>query len=195
MKKQNRIHSLRNSPLTEEVFDQIYLENFDHLFLFAKSMTKSEDISKDIVSEVFLNLWKNREKFSEIREIESYLFISIKNQSIRILNNDYAKKVSFGFENTMRMIDKVDPEDLLMEKELSMEIEKVISSLPPKCQMIFRMAKEKHLKYHEIADNMGISVASVKTQLVKAMAQLKKAIIRKYGDDDDTDLNSLAQGS
>ncbi len=155
-------------------------------------MTKSEELSKDVVSEVFLNLWKNRHKFSQIREIESYLFIAVKNQSIRTLTNDYNKKVTIGFGNAVKMIDKVDPEELLLEKELLEDIEHAVSKLPPQCQLIYRMAKDEQLKYKEIAEDLGISIASVKTQLVKAAAVIRETIRRKYDHKEDDQRNNFS---
>lgn len=191
-KKQEKIKNIQSRDLSEDEFDEIYQNNFEHLYVFAKSMTKSEELSKDVVSEVFLNLWKNRAKFSQIREIESYLFIAVKNHSIRALTNDYNKKVTIGFGSAVRMIDKVDPEELLLEKELLEDIEQAVSKLPPQCQLIYRMAKDEQLKYKEIADDLGISIASVKTQLVKAAAVIREAIKRKYDHKEDDQLSNFS---
>ena len=77
---------------------------------------KSEELAEDIIAEVFLNLWKRRDKFPEIREMDAYLFIAVKNQSTRMLYEEPNKLDVSLLENTARFMDKIDPEELLLEK-------------------------------------------------------------------------------
>lgn len=189
MKKQLKLGNLEFKESFKEEFSKIYSDHFDRLYYFALSFTKSDDLAKDVVSEVFLKLWKKRNGFSGIRQIESYLYISVKNEAIQVLSNNLNKVKSLEFEQAARVIDRIDPEELLIEKELVQEISQVVSKLPDQCQLIFNMAKNRQMKYKEIAEELNISVSTVRMQLIKASGIIKDAIQKKYDDP------SLAIGS
>ncbi|XOV92952.1 MAG: RNA polymerase sigma-70 factor [Bacteroidota bacterium] len=163
----------------ETLFERIYRENFDRAFFIAKYLIKSEALAEDVVSEVFISLWKMGSRIKEIKDIESYLFIAVKNQAIRKLYEE-PEKVDNSFENPAHTIDHINPEEILLEKELSDAIEEVVSSLPDQCQLIFRMAKNRQMKYHEIADELGISISTVRTQLSKAFSIVRQFLYERY---------------
>ena len=61
-------------------------------------------------------------------------------------------------------------------RELKEKTERAISSLPPQCERIFRMSREEHLKYAEIAQLLELSVKTVENQMGKALKQLRAAL-------------------
>lgn len=169
-------------PLADLQFEKIYLENFDRLFLYATTITKSDELAKDIVSDVFVDLWKNMQRLAQIKDINSYLFISVKNQAIRTVSNNPENLQNYDFESVVKGIDRINPEEVLLEKELFDFIESVVKNLPDHCQLVFRMAKDQNLSNKEIAEELGVSVATVKSHLLKATATLRTAICEKYSE-------------
>ena len=91
-----------------------------------------------------------------------------------------------SIEDTMINIDRIDPEEILLEKELYKLIEQTVNALPDQCQLVFRLAKDKKMKYKEIAEELGISITTVKSQLLKATTRIKEAILESYGGHHDT---------
>ena len=179
-----KIKNIKESTLDAE-FVRVYEENFDRLFFFALKYTKSEELAKDVVSDVFLNLWKSRDRFSEIRQLESYLYISVKNEAIHVLSKNFNHS-SLDAEKEIKSIDQVDPQELLQEKELLKEIDRTVEQLPDQCRLIFDMAKNRQMKYKEIAEELGVSVSTVRMQLIKATSAIKDSIRKKYDDDNHT---------
>lgn len=172
----------------EEYFEKVYREYFDRLFGFALVITKSESLAKDIVSEVFFNLWKAKTNLYSIKELKSYLFASIKNESIKVLSKDPVLFRSEDYEQVTSSIDKIDPEELLVGKELDQFLKEVIKKLPHQCALVFKMVKQDNMKYEEVATELEISKDTVKYHV---KAALKK--IRVELDDFFTDAPSLAE--
>lgn len=185
MKKRSKIGYFKEKDSTKEVFDKIYRENFSRLYYFATTLTKSEEVAKDVVSDVFVNLWKAGTDFGKIRDIESYLFISVKNQAIQVVSQRSKKLISLDMENTIREIDRTSPEEVLLEKELLNALEEVIQLLPDQCQLVFRMAREENMSYQEISDRLGIHVSTVKSHMIKAIADVRNHISSKYDEEQD----------
>jgi RNA polymerase sigma-70 factor (ECF subfamily) len=184
-KKSYHIKSLFNQNSFRQQFEAAYHKNFDKLYIYAKTITKSEEMAKDVVSEVFFNLWKMQPSFSAIKELDSYLFISVKNLSIRAISKDPKSFVSLDFENTLKTIEKINPEELLLEKELFHIIESVINTLPDQCRLVFHLVKDKQLKYREVAEELGIAEGTVKNHLIKALHLIREKV-RTHLEDDHT---------
>lgn len=182
MKKGEDIRKLHFPKTFEDGFEEVYVEYFKPLYLYARTITKSEDLAKDVVSDVFFNLWKSQSDFSKIRELRSYLFIAVKNQAIRALSKDPHDFIRQDQESLIREVDRVDPEEILLEKELLMAIEEAVSMLPDQCQLIFRMAKNEQMSYKEIALELNISQSTVKTQVGRAISNIKDAIEVRFED-------------
>ena len=191
MKKSNKISYLKKNDSVKEVFDKIYRENFSRLYYFATTLTKSEEVAKDVVSDVFVNLWKAGTDFGKIRDIESYLFISVKNQAIQVISQRSKRPISLDMEDTIHEIDRTSPEEVLLEKELLNALEEVIQLLPDQCQLVFRMAREENMSYQEISDKLGIHVSTVKSHMIKAIADVRNHISSMYDEDQENSGASL----
>ncbi len=187
MSRLSKVRKLESDISLKKRLTGIYEDHFDRLYYFAISITKSDDLAKDVVSEVFFKLWKNRSAFSEIRQIESYLYISVKNEAIQVLSGNLVKGKSLDFDQEAKAVDRINPEELLIEKELIQEISGAVQKLPEQCQLIFNMAKNRQMKYKEIAEELGISVSTVRMQLIKATGTIKETIRDKYKDDKSLD--------
>jgi len=66
----------------EEVFGELFRTWYSDLCLFAHQYVGSADLSRDVVQEVFINIWDNHENFSIHTSIRAYLYKAVKNQAI-----------------------------------------------------------------------------------------------------------------
>ncbi len=191
MKTQDKQH---DSNLKVE-FEQVFSTHFQRMFLYARKLLKSDHLAEDVVEEVFYNLWKTKSDFSEIREIETYLFVSVKNQVIRMLSKDPGVFVSFDIKNELKQVEQISPEDILLEKELLDVINVEISNLPEQCQIIFKMSRNKYMEHHEIATEMGISIDAVKSQICKAVSKIRACVSNWSNSDEklDTAIKEIAR--
>ncbi|MFY0608551.1 MAG: RNA polymerase sigma-70 factor [Cyclobacteriaceae bacterium] len=183
MAKNTKIRQLNIAKPFEGSFEDVYSEYFKPLYLYARSMSKSDDIAKDVVSDVFFSLWKSKTDLNQIKELKSYLFRSVKNQVIRTLSTDPRRFDSIDTENYVHQIEMINPEEVLLAKELLSLIEKAIQQLPDQCQLIFDMAKNKQMKYAEIALELGVSESTVKSQVSRAVAVLRHSIEEQYNNE------------
>lgn len=166
------------NSIIENSFEKIYSEFFQRMYLYARKLLKSDHLAEDAVEEVFFNLWKTRSDFSGIKEIETYLFVAVRNQAVRMLSKDPHTFVSLDVKNELDFIEQTNPEELLLEKELVKLIDEEVAGLSEQCQVIFKLSRNEHKNNQEIASEMGISVDSVKSQIYKATTRIKECILR-----------------
>ena len=130
------------------------------------------DDAREVVQELFVYLWENREKVREIESIRSYVFAALRYNSIRKLNLKLTNKTEIKDipENEL----SVEFQNELEYAELQEAVLETIDSLPPQCRKIFKMSRFEKLTYQEIATLLNISPRTVESQIRKALQLLQK---------------------
>jgi RNA polymerase sigma-70 factor (ECF subfamily) len=158
-------------------FEELFRSFFPGLVLFAQKYLPDQDTSKEIVHNVFLNLWEKRETIDSSSSLKSYLFTSVYN---RCLNHIRDQKKFDKDESRLQGLDSsefYDGTDYLEEQELEQRIFDALQALPEKCREVFTMNRFEGLKYAEIAEKLNISIKTVEAQMSKALKILREKLI------------------
>ncbi|MEM7110509.1 MAG: RNA polymerase sigma-70 factor [Bacteroidota bacterium] len=176
--------SILNDSVNERTkfLEQVYYEKFDRLYAYAVSITHTEDLAKDVVSEVFYHLLDSGSDLKEVEFLDSYLFTCIKNEAIKVVSKSPSKFSLQDREYWELSVDKVNPEELMFGKELEDFIEKTLDSLPDVCALVFRLSREKGLRYAEVSEELGISVNTVKHHMKCALKKIRQALDEHFDD-------------
>ncbi|MFC3197709.1 RNA polymerase sigma factor [Parapedobacter deserti] len=163
---------LRNGD--RNAFNAIYKNYEVKLYLYAFSVLKDVDLSKDIVQEVMVQLWI-RKKESNIQSLRSYLFQAVR---FRVLTAIKAcnKKVVLDECALEEIGGTEEAEDRLAKQEISNLLRKGIAELPKKCREAFVLSRQQYLSNKEIAEKMGVAVKTVENQMTIALRRLKIAL-------------------
>ncbi len=180
---------------SHEWFKQVYEENFDKLYTYVISIVKDSQIAEDVVSEVFMNLWNMRSQTEGILKIQSYLFISVKNLAIRAVTKNIQQLAGQDL-NSINQMEKSDPEEIYIGKELQSILFKAVEDLPDQCKLVYSMIKEEGKRNSEVATELGISEGTVKNHLLKAVYVIREKVttyleIQNYTSNNYTNLGSF----
>ena len=171
-----------NDQYLKETFEKIYEGNFERLIRYAFSITKDKEIAEDVVADVFANLWDKRDQLNNIKELRFYLNASIRNQAIRtIKKNTKLSLLATKNESSDHLTssDNIDPENLLMGKELGNMIASVINSLPPQAGKIYNLSKNGKSN-QQIALDLEISKRTVENHLYSVFKKFKEELKKYY---------------
>lgn len=159
--------------LDEHSFQSLFKDHFTGLCQFASGYIKDSEAAKEIVQDVFVNLWLKRDTIDSSKPVKSYLSTSVRNRCINYLR-DHKKFSSdlLALENLSHESIYEQP-DTLVESDLADQIDRAIEELPEKCRQIFRLSRYQNLKYQQIADQLQISVKTVETQMSKALQHMR----------------------
>lgn len=162
----------------EAAYERLFFHYNDSLFNLAVCFVKDKAIAEEIVSDVFVNVWRNRSRLPEIENLKVYLYVSIKNLCIKHLTRN--KQVADFDLNDLQLetvaVTTRSPEDLLVSKEVLNQVHKAVESLPAKCRLIFKMVREDGLKYKEIAQILNISVKTIDAQMAIAAKKITQSL-------------------
>lgn len=159
----------------EEVFHALFEHYYPKLLQFANNFIYDKDICKDHVQEVFMALWDQRETLS-IMSLKSYLFTAIRNKSLTYLRNMGIKDkhnvhlIEFFFET--------HDEDILEDSDILLQVKNAVNELPSEMKRIFQLKYAHDLTMNEIAEDLNISVSTVKTQLSRARQKLRTQLAK-----------------
>lgn len=145
-------------------FRKLYLP----LGMYALRLVDDAVIAEDMVQDAFMKAWIYIEKGGEIDNFTAFMYRTLRNVCLSYLRD---KRDMLGEE----YIPDVEEEDIDTSFR-DAEIWKAIDSLPEKCREIFLMSKRDGLTNEEIADELGISVKTVKNQMTKAFSRLREAL-------------------
>lgn len=170
------------SYLVRQVFEKSDRDSFDQLFRifypemvsYAKSLVQDEAVAKDLVQDIFLNLWVRRDTLISLKNLPAYLYVSLKHNAVHHIKKDERKITLPDYENDTELFsfDLSDPERQVIQKENAEKIERAINSLPYKCRLVFRLIKEDGLRYKEVASLLDISIKTVEAHVAFAYTQI-----------------------
>ena len=157
----------------EGAYRQLFELFFPALKRFSFSLVKSNEIAEEIASDAMINIWRNRERLPEIKNLKLYLFVSTRNLSLNYLKKSLRRKtVSLETIDTGISFDMTSAEDSYITSEMKRKLEKAVHTLPPRCKMVFKLIKEEGLSYREVAELLDISPKTVDAQLVTAIEKI-----------------------
>lgn len=161
----------------EGAYKELFIILFPSLTRFATGIIHSKETAEEIVSDVFISIWNERARLNEIEDLQLYIFVAVKNNSVRKLKQ-LNKRATVSIDEIDVEIDSLyqSPEDKILSTESLSQIETAINNLPQRAKLIFKLAKEDKMRYKDIATLLNISVKTVDNQLAIAIKKLTTAI-------------------
>ena len=165
----------------ETRFEDIYLSYFSKMKYFAKEYVISEEDAENIVQDVFVGLWENKEMLNMHMNLIAYLFTTIKNKCLNHLRHklvvqETASKLQEEYTISLRMnLDSLEAFDnnLFSDQDIEKIISRALDTLSEKCRTIFIMSKIEGKKQKEIAQELNISINTIETQMGIAYKKLR----------------------
>jgi RNA polymerase sigma-70 factor (ECF subfamily) len=150
-------------------------------------MVKDPYDAEDLTIEAFGKAFHNLSQYTSEYAFSTWLFKIASNNCVDFLrkrkqNFFEIDKEYISDENKIFFFelndDKPNPEEYLFNKEKSLEIHRVVSSLKPRYRKLIELRYFDELSYNEIANQLNLPLGSVKAMLFRAKYMLQ-AIIKK----------------
>lgn len=160
-------------------FRELYQRYTPVLYPFVKSLCNDDALCEDIVQEIFIKIWDNRAKATDIKQVKSYLFRSAKNRFLNELRKQKNERTVIK-NRLFNAIDTETPEQQLTFKEGMRLGDEALARLSPKRRLIVEMSTREGLSLDEISLRVGASKNVVKKLLYSGLAMIRKHEIIKY---------------
>ncbi|WMX16173.1 MULTISPECIES: RNA polymerase sigma-70 factor [unclassified Aureispira] len=161
---------------SQREFQEIYHRHFNGLANYAYSVLKDKDAAKDVVQDVFLDLWNKRETLSIKTSLEAYLIRAVKFKSIDFIRKDKTKQ-QYVANMTPSGVPQTESDDGDERNEdRKKQLSYAIAQLPAKCRQVFLLSRVNGYTYKEIAEEMDISAKTVENQISRALKLLRQKL-------------------
>jgi RNA polymerase sigma-70 factor (ECF subfamily) len=175
--KSEDINLLRNIKQGDShSFELLFRRLYPKVCAYAQKFLHNTNDSKEVAQELFLNVWKNRDRIDENQSLTSYLFVSTKNRCLNLLEtkkNRSKHAELLWYLYVQESTDNNNAFQQLVVNDLENNLSVALGHLPKECKKIFELSRYEGLKYQEIAQQLNISIKTVETQMSRALTKLR----------------------
>lgn len=180
-------HDLNDSTLMWQIsaqnddcaFEQLFHMYYGRLCRYAFRLTRAPHTAEEVVSEVFLKCWKNRESLQIQSSVYAYLARATHNLAIDHLRSMVRQRGRLDELKGDFRGDYASPSDVMIGDETNAIIESAIEALSPQCRLIFRMSRDNGMSYAEIAHTLNLSIKTVEVHMGRSLKVLRASLRRK----------------
>ena len=175
-----KLSEVFSNKRSEKLFKLLVNEYRDKVFRFISLYVQNDLECEELASDVFLTLWLNWEKVSDVSNIDNYIFILAKNKALNHLRKNNRTSVDIDsiqidlFHNT-----QTTPDSLYISEELTNAMNDAVNELPQKTKSAFLMVRENKKSYKDAAEILGVSVGTIEKQVAGAVEKLKEKLLKK----------------
>ena len=148
----------------EREFKRLYLP----LGMYALRIVDAADVAEDLVQNAFMKAWQNVEAGQDFDSFKGYMYRVVRNECISFLRQ---RREIVGIDEVPEVSDET-----VDTSQRDARIWKAIDELPERCREVFLLSKHDGLSNEEIAEELGISIKTVKNQMTKAFSRLREAL-------------------
>ncbi|WP_343306741.1 RNA polymerase sigma-70 factor [Chitinophaga niabensis] len=158
---------------SEKAFREIFMAYDTRLTAYASKICITRQDAEEVVQDVFTSLWEHRAGM-EGNDLSGWLITVCRNKALKSLRRQILHTDISSLPKVPA--DLSDPLQQLYFQEIEQYIHTIIQSLPPMRKKIFLMSRDEDKSYQQIADELGISVLTVKKQISLALAHLRTQV-------------------
>ncbi len=160
----------RNETLSRKEFEQVFDLYYEPIRNFLYYKCSDAELSEDVAQDAFVKLWETRDRLDK-SSLKAYLYTIAGNLLINQLKRNQLKYKFLNLQSDQS--DKQAPDYLIEMKEFDQKLQDALAKIPDGAREVFLMNRIDDLKYHEIAERLGLGVKAVEKRMSKALAILR----------------------
>lgn len=158
----------------EHAWELVYRKYWQQLYGSALAVLKDQQMCEDIIQDIFMKLWSDRDRLQIKVSIPAYLQTCVRHEVYRKLRSGRVTEDIFDavYEKIVAELDCNDIE----YKEMNSQINTIVERLPEKCRLVYRLSREEYLSNKQISEKLNISIKTVENHMTKALCFLKTSM-------------------
>lgn len=158
-------------------FNSMFRAYGKRVFSFCYGYLKSKEDAEELVQETFIRIWESRSEIDPDYSFGGFVFTiayRLVLNRLRKRRNEFAGNLHWA-RNRSKVSNET--EDSVIYSDFGRLAKATIASLPPRRKQIYRMIKEDHMTYQQVAEELNISAKTVEAQMTEALKYLRKNIL------------------
>lgn len=153
------------------IYEIVFMKYYPLLVVFITRQVGDQDVAKDFVQDIFFKLYELAPSIPKDFNLKSWLYKVARNMAVDYLRHlQVVDRHKFLMGEAMLATADVDE---CIDEELCKKINLAVESLPEQCRLIIKMNVIEGKKYLEIADELGITINTIRTQVSRGYKKLR----------------------
>jgi RNA polymerase sigma-70 factor, ECF subfamily len=157
----------------QEAFETVFRSHYAALADYAKGLVRSADAAEDVVQEVFVALWTQRERLTTPDNLVAYLYRSVRNRGLNFLRHERLVTLWQTKQAALEPAQSPAADKYTERAEITEAIRAAAATLSPRCREVFELSRSRGLTYPQIAETLGISIKTVETLMSRALKAVR----------------------
>lgn len=161
--------------------ERIYLRYSQELFSYGMAIKPNRSFIKDCIQELFMDLWKYRERITQTDNVKIYLFKSLSNRISKEISQDRKTFIDREISDfdTVYLEESVEEKiiDFQRNESLQKRLDGALENLPIRQREVIQLLFFEKLSYEDTSKILGITIDSSYTLAWKAIRNMKKSIL------------------
>lgn len=156
------------------IYEMVFKRYYPVLLLYIERQVGDRDVAKDIVQDIFFKLYEGRRSFPEDFNLKPWFYRVARNAAL-----DYIRHLKVVDNNKCLVAESIlytSEADEAMDEEIYERINNAIARLPEQCRLIIHKSVVENKKYQEIAEELDISINTIKTQISRGYRKLREML-------------------
>lgn len=161
----------------DDAFEALFRTHESLVYNICLGIVGTPDVARSLVQDLFCDLWDRRQDLDPSTSLKAYLAGAARNKALSWIQRsrpqeslDERKETGEGEHPE----GQATPLDALQHQDLRQALQQAVDELPERRRLVYKMAREEHMSYAEIATALDISLSTVKTQMSRALTFLRK---------------------
>ncbi|RMF03073.1 MAG: RNA polymerase sigma-70 factor [Bacteroidetes bacterium] len=172
--EQSLLQRLRQGE--QAALDSLFRLHYGYLCQVVYRVLPDTHRAEDLVQEVFLDLWRKRERLLIEQSVQAYLRRAAVNKTLNYIRDQKLHLADESYLPYDLHTAEAGAQQQLQAAELQAEIDQAVGRLPERCRIVFSLSRFEGMSNQEIADALHISIKTVENQMTKALRMLKTAL-------------------
>jgi RNA polymerase sigma-70 factor (ECF subfamily) len=167
------IASLLSQKTQNQAFEQLLQEYQKPLYNHIRNIVLNHDDADDVLQNTFVKVFQNLKNFKGESRLFSWMYRIATNEALTFLNQKARKSGISSVELQNKAIDNLKADVYFDGNEIQIKLQKAITQLPEKQQLVFKMKYFEDLKYEEISEILGTSIGALKASYHHAVKKIE----------------------
>lgn len=162
----------------EKAMQELFRLYQSKLYTYIYHITKSKEISEELVMDIFTKIWMARELLDDVQNLDGFLYRIAKNKAIDFLRAAAKeKRLQALLLAQMENSKAAHPDEKVILKEYELHLKQLLQNLTNQQQLVFNLSREQGLSHQQIASKLNLSKNTVKNHIVAALKHLRHHLL------------------
>lgn len=174
-----KIEKVRDKELINNIkkgnsdsYRELFVTYYSPLCEYASKFVSDID-AEELVQDLMLYIWEEREQLTIEKSVKSYLFLSVRNRSFNFIRDNKFKK---NVDLDLHEHELVDFPEFYTADDLEHKIQALVEELPEKYKETFELSRLRELTNKQIADSLDVSVKTIEYRITNSLKILRNKI-------------------